>query len=331
MPVVALVYSGCASLFSIDFRCRSRVFTRTQDNEEIVMPAQRTVRSSHLVPQKRRNQGFTLIELLVVIAIIAILIGLLLPAVQQAREAARRAQCKNRLKQIVLAMHNYADTYPEVMVPYSIDDQAEVNYVTSGSSGTRGTIRYWFGTVDNTEPDPEKQLNFSDGFLTPYMVTNWSAFQCPNFGPSQVDGVRFGRMASGFAYNGHYLSRGIDYDFSNWPTIAVKKEPVTRKFRDIQQMTQTIAFADSAIFNSWSFTPGKLLENWILEPPSKTQPTVHFRHHDAANVAFLDGHVETRGRSWLELPAWFGPAAIAGNKDHRLGFVLDNDSLYDRD
>ena len=58
------------------------------------------------------------------------------------------------------------------------------------------------------------------------------------------------------------------------------------------------------------------------------QPTVHFRHLDTANVGFLDGHVETVGRSTIPLPSWIAPEDIKANDAHRLGFVGNNDFYY---
>lgn len=110
--------------------------------------------------ERRRRSGFTLIELLVVIAIIAVMIALLLPAVQQAREAARRTQCRNNLKQLGLALHNYEGAFL-VFPPggssttYSL--QARIlPYVEQAN--LQGMINFslspYLGSGPNTYPNP---------------------------------------------------------------------------------------------------------------------------------------------------------------------------------
>src|SRR5215212_5128105 len=101
----------------------------------------------------RRSRGFTLIELLVVIAIIAILIGLLVPAVQKVREAAARTQCVNNLKQLALALHNYHDAYKTFPYGGSVSTQ-------SGIPGATGVIAYNWRTL--ILPYMEQEALFND-------------------------------------------------------------------------------------------------------------------------------------------------------------------------
>jgi prepilin-type N-terminal cleavage/methylation domain-containing protein len=98
----------------------------------------------------RRWGGFTLIELLVVIAIIAILIGLLLPAVQKVREAAARMSCQNKLKQIGIGLHNYHSTHDK-FPPLSRYDGARTGGLPQQPQGERGNI--WIYLLPYIEQD----------------------------------------------------------------------------------------------------------------------------------------------------------------------------------
>ena len=123
----------------------------------------------------RTRNGFTVIELLVVIALIAVLIALLLPAVQGAREAARRISCQNHLKQIGLAVYNFSDTYSTL--PTS-GNNGTISHPNSGGSGSSTPFFQQAGLFYQILPYLEQQAAYQ-GTDSEVMGQVVPAYYCP--------------------------------------------------------------------------------------------------------------------------------------------------------
>jgi prepilin-type N-terminal cleavage/methylation domain-containing protein len=159
-----------------------------------------------------RRSGFTLIELLVVIAIIAILIGLLLPAVQKVREAAARLQCQNNLKQLGLAAHNYLSNY-KVLPPGYDGPNPNINYplpghLTAGNPKWVGVLVYLLPYVEQDNIYKQLRTMNDSSYTGTWWQTNpdWtlahsqiSIFLCPS-DPVDPGGITAGSAALMHSY-----------------------------------------------------------------------------------------------------------------------------------